>query len=172
MCFPILFTQIFWKHWCVSFSASAEHYASKGFSCLTTSFFDCAVHSVGMARSVFWFLYLCYIFVLCPQTAGAWWFLIIQCSVQRMWQGTVQSFYWKCFVLTDLNRPVFSGVVNSAVKGMGWKNEEKKETHSSRPAAKFFLSPNVRLCCDTVSSDYTSLIGKDFSEGISNMKYF
>lgn len=93
--------------------------------------------------------------------------LIIQCSVQRKWQGTVQSFYWKCFVLTDLNRPVFSGVVNSAVKGMGWKNEEKRKP----TIAGFFLSPNVRLCCDTVSSDYTSLIGKDFSEGISNMKY-
>lgn len=36
--------------------------------------------------------------------------LIIECSVQGLWHGTIEPFYWKCFLLTDLDSPVFSTV--------------------------------------------------------------
>lgn len=111
-CVSQFFSQVFWKHRRVSSLLSVEQYPSKGFSCHMTSFLRCVIRWIGMPRGVFWFcicvIYSFYFHITWEHSKDMV-ISIIECSVQWMWHGTVQSFHWTGFLLTDLNPPVFSG---------------------------------------------------------------
>lgn len=144
------------------FSESTDVYISntrgnnitlKAFSCHMTSLLGCAVHSIGIQKKISWFPMCVYRLLSVPPDWRIQWgtglISIIECSVQWIWHGMVQSsFFFKAPPSS------VSGVVNSAVTG-------DKETVAGQPLSSY-CHRHVRLGRDMVSSDYTPLIGRIF----------
>lgn len=118
-------------------------------------------HSIGILRSGKILISFCHT-LFCLLLEGMV-ILIIQSSVQWRCPGTVWSFYSKCLCSQPSALFFCSAVMNSAVTRIIIKinNGGKALCSCCHP---------LRRCCDMVSTDYTSLIGKDSSVEIINLK--